>query len=300
MPCKLRIAVKKSWQKTRCKVYFELWLSFTNEFVSKYIKVSSHQPKYIIHIQSGNKRTEFGNNAGLNEPTTHFINTESDQELYYQNNSYTSLTFADYHIIVDWNFNIDLLTAKTTFIVVIDYDFDLFDPAAMRIDIYARIMYNTDQIIVCSTFNSMAFIIDTFVKIMSLTSFVNTFTIIFTGIPLHSDKRSKFEYNYINHSNINIINTFIKISGTAIVIGFFLDVIYFVTQVIDESSLNITLSIKLHAIIVEITQLVVYLGIQSLNSTVDFNAYVIHNVCDVFYYLFIFIFFFLSWYMLNC
>ena len=49
----------------------------------------------------------------------------------------------------------------------------------------------------------------------------------------------------------------------AIVIRFFLDCIYFVVQVIDESSLKITLSIELDAFITKIEPLTLYSGVQS-------------------------------------
>ena len=233
------------------KVYFEFWLPLPMNLFQNTSKCFNTNRSTLSTFNPAINEQNSGNNAALIKPTTHFFNTESDQELYHQNHPYTSLTFVDYNIIIDWNFNIDLLTAKTKFIIVIGCDFDLFDPTAMKIDIYDRTRYNTDQIIICSTFNSIAFVIDVFVEILLLTSFINAFAIIFTGIMVYSDKRSKFDYNYVNHHNIIIINTFL-IGGTVIVFGFFLDVIHFVIQVIDES-LNVLCSIELYVIIIKIT-----------------------------------------------
>ena len=246
---------------------------------------------YILHIQSSTNNWNSGNNVGLIEPKSH-CNTDPDQILDHQNNSQISLTFVDYNtLIIDCNVNIDVLAAKTNFTIVIGCDFDPFDSTAMRIDIYNRMRYITDQIQswvdVHGTINSMPFVIDTFVEILLLTSFINAFSATFTAITLHSDKRSKFEYNYVNYNNITIINTILAIRGAAIVIGFFFDVIRFVTQVIDESSINISFSNELYAVIVEITQLEVYLGARSSISTVYCNTQFMHDVCAVFCYLFL-------------
>ena len=86
-----------------------------------------------------------------------------------------------------------------------------------------------------------------------------------------------------NNSTAIIANTFRTIPGAAIVIAFLADVVYFVTQVMDESSLNITLSIELDAIIVEIA---LYSDLQLLIGAVDCNTQVMHLVCAVFYIFF--------------
>ena len=77
----------------------------------------------------------------------------------------------------------------------------------------------------------------------------NKFIIIFDGIESNADKPNKFEYNYVTSSSI-MTNTFCTISCVAIVIVFLADVVYFVIQVVDESSLNLSILIELDAIIV--------------------------------------------------
>ena len=130
---------------------------------------------------------------------------------------------------------------------------------AMRIDIYDRIRYNMDhvkdRVDVCGTSRGMVFVIDSVVEIVTLT----LFSIMVAGINMDLHKLNKFNYNYINNNDMNVVmNTFSTIGGAAIVIGFFLNVIDFVIQVIDKS-LNIVLTIELHAIIVEIVLLALYL-----------------------------------------
>ena len=85
-------------------------------------------------------------------------------------------------------------------------------------------------------------------------------------------------------------NVFCTINGAPSVIGFLLDVII---QLMDESSLNIRLSIEFDTCIIEIVQLVFLAAIQSSINAVGCNEPVIHRVyvCAVFYYLF-FVYFF--------
>ena len=152
------------------------------------------------------------------------------------------------------------------------------------------------------TFNRMTFVMDIFDifgKNLTLTSFADAFSIIFDEINLSSDKLCKFECDCVNSSNnIAIINIVYKISGAAIVVEFFIDVIYFVIQVMDDSSLSIQLPIEFGASIVETVQLVIYLAVQ-LSIDVDCDRQVMHNVCCVVYYLFPLLVF-LSLYMLYC
>ena len=89
---------------------------------------------------------------------------------------------------------------------------------------------------------------------------------------------SEFRYNYFNN---NIIICIFSIVGAAIVISFFRCCL-FCNATNHEASLNIILSIKLDAIIVEIVQLTLYSGVQSSTGAVDCNTQVIHNVCAVF------------------
>ena len=136
----------------------------------------------------------------------------------------------------------DLLSLNLKFIIIIGCDLGPFDLTAMRINIYDRIRYSMDQIKVgvdvCNTFNGIAFVIDNFVEILTLTLLLNAFAIIFDGITVDSDKLSEFKYNYLNNNNIIVsISIFCLVGSAAIVIGFFLDVAYFVTQLINESSL---------------------------------------------------------------
>ena len=161
----------------------------------------------------------------------------------------------------------DLSTSKTKFTCVIGYDLDPLGLKAMRIHIYDRIRYNMYQIKVgvdvCDTFSIMSFVIDSFVEILILTLFVDTFSIMFAEINMDFHKLSKFKYNHVNNNNIIVfMNTFSTIGGAAIVIGFFSAVIYFVIQLIDKSRLNTMLSIKWHAIVVGIAQVTLYLGAQ--------------------------------------
>ena len=137
----------------------------------------------------------------------------------------------------------------------------------------------------------MTFVIDIFCKSLTLISFVHVFSIIFDEINLSSDKLSKFECNCINSSNnITIINTVYQISGEAIVVEFCVDAIYFVIQVMDDSSLSIPLPIEFGAIVVETVQLVIYLIVQS-SIDVDRDTQVMHNVCCVVFSLFPFWYF---------
>ena len=109
------------------------------------------------------------------------------------------------------------------------------------------------------------------------------------GINLNSDKLNKYEYNYVTNNNITIITkTFYTIRGAAIEIVFLVDVVYFLIPLMDKSSLNITLSIELNAIIVEIVQLILHLGLQSSITAVDCNTQVVHHVCAVFYCIFLY------------
>ena len=96
----------------------------------------------------------------------------------------------------------------------------------------------------------------------------NKFKIIFDGIESNTDKPNKFEYNYVTNSSI-MTNVFCTISGVAIVVVFLIDVVYFVTQVVDESSLNLSLLVELDAIIVEIAQWILYLVTESSISPGD-------------------------------
>ena len=122
----------------------------------------------------------------------------------------------------------------------------------------------------------------------------NKFIIIFDGIKSNTDKLSKFEYNYVTNSSI-MTNSFCTISGVAIVIVLLVDVVYFVIQVVDESSLNISLLIELDAITVKIAQWILYLAIESSISPGVCKTQLMHHVCVVFCYLFYF-FYFLSIY----
>ena len=122
---------------------------------------------------------------------------------------------------------------------------------------------------------------------------------------MHSNKPSKFKcnINYIhNNDNIVIMNAFSTIDGATIVVGFFLDVIYFAIQVVDESPLNIAMSIELGVNIVEIARLTSYLGVQlSFLLAVGCSTQLKHNVCGVFYYFFVFfVLNFFGLYLLHC
>ena len=70
--------------------------------------------------------------------------------------------------------------------------------------------------------------------------------------------------------------------------GFFLAVIFFIVQVFGGSSLIITISIKSNVITVAIVQLNINLAAQSSTDVAVCHAQVIHNVCAVFYFIFLF------------
>ena len=99
----------------------------------------------------------------------------------------------------------DLLTFNFEFIIIISYDLAPLDLKAMRIDMYDRMGYNMDQIkvgvVVYGTFNRMAFVIDNFFEILTLTLFLNAFAIIFDGINVDSDKTREFNHINFNHKS---------------------------------------------------------------------------------------------------
>ena len=142
--------------------------------------------------------------------------------------------------------------------------------------------------------------IDILIKVSMLTLCFDTLPIIFDQINSNSDKLSEFKRDDINTSNIiTIRNNFYKITGAAILVGFFLNSIYlFITQIMDILSLSVTLSIEVASIIVAIIQLVLTFSVSLVDA---FHLYMKArlNVCGVFcslFSLFVF-FFFLSLYM---
>ena len=136
-------------------------------------------------------------------------------------------------------------------------------------------------------FNKITFIINIVVKVLRLLLFLDALPIIFDGINSNLHKLIESERNHSNNNNITVVLANVDtIRGTVIVFEFDRIVIYFIIQVIDESSLNILLIIEFDAIIITITQLVLKLIVQTIIWEVFCHPQVIRNVCGVFSSLF--------------
>ena len=168
---------------------------------------------------------------------------------------------------------------------------------SIKINIYYRKEYNfnlVNQIIIgvgdSGICNKITFIIHIVIKLLILPSFLDVLPIKFNGINSNLHQLIEFEYNHSNNNNTTVVLANAEtIRGTTIVFEFFTIVIYFIMQIIGESSLNILLSIELDAIIVTIIQLVVKLLVHTITWAVFCHPQVIqviYSVCGVFSLLF--------------
>ena len=187
--------------------------------------------------------------------------------------------------------NVDLVdliatTAVIVFIIEIDYELNNVNVTSIpiRIEIHNAIGYNCDlmdRIIVechvCGIFNGITLIaIGKLIEMLSLSLLLHTLSIIFDESILHLCKLSTTECVHGNNGNVTIIiNNFYKISDTAIVVGVFVTVTYFVSEGIDGSS-NITPSIQFDG---SITQLILYSTAQLSISAIYCLTEVIVSVC---------------------
>ena len=171
---------------------------------------------------------------------------------------------------------------------------------SMKINIYHRKEYNFDivnQIIVGinadGAFNIIIVLISIAINVLRLPSFLDALSIIFDGINSNLHRLIEYECNHRNNNKITVVLANVDtIRGTAIVFEFCTIVIYFIIQVIDESSLNILLLIEFDAIIITITQLVLKLIEETIIWPVLRRTQVIRSVCGVFSLLFVSIVYF--------
>ena len=161
---------------------------------------------------------------------------------------------------------------------------------SMKLNIYHRKEYNFKlviQITIGIDVIGITFIMNIVIIVLRLPSFLDALPIIFDGINSNLHKLIEFERNHSNNNNITIVFASVDTTrGTAIVFEFFVIVVYFIMQVIDESSLNILLLMEFGAIIVTITQLVLKLIVQTIICAVFSHSQVTRSVCGVFSSLF--------------
>ena len=147
----------------------------------------------------------------------------------------------------------------------------------------------TRQYTTTTIINEMASAVDILTEISILLSFSHVLTIVFDKIALNLDKKHESECDHANDGNVTtIMNNFYKIRATSIVFGFFWDVLRFILQAIDTSSLNIALSIKFEAIGIAIDGLTLTAAVPPSTSTVSHHSQVVYNVCCIFLLLCVF------------
>ena len=206
---------------------------------------------------------------------------------------------------------VDPLIAKIEFIIIIETDcyLNVFNLIAIRLDFCGRIVYNHNvinrinaSVDVYGNLNFDACEINDVIKILTLIAVLDSSTLRFDRNDLILDKLSAFESGYlkVNNSNPGVtMNNSYKIGGAAVVVAIFLDVIPFVTQVIDVSPLRIILLIEFHVIIITIIQRILDLAIQTIIEGVNCRRQVTHHVCDAFCHFLIFLCFFIVGEFIN-
>lgn len=202
------------------------------------------------------------------------------------------------YITIGCNLEIIYPSTSIEFLIVINICCDV-----MRIDMCNRMWHNGDAIdqfsagvAVVGMFNGIMVKIVSLIKISKLLLLLNTLTTIFNTNQSYLNKSSVFEYKYYNNSHTTIImKASCKISGTSLILGLFLGAIYFIIQAMDTIRAIVSHElIEFGIIMIIMIHLAIILAVQSPISAVDVDPQTICNVCDVFYYSFLFYFWFLN------
>ena len=130
-----------------------------------------------------------------------------------------------------------------------------------------------------SVHNVMTHIVDILIKMTMLLLFFDALTNIDDEIISKLDKQRKFNCDCVYNSNIIIIVINMRTISGPVLVKLFLVDIHFGMQVMDKSSLTMTVSIELFAIIVAISQLALDLPVQSSMDTDYCHLTIIHTVC---------------------
>ena len=182
------------------------------------------------------------------ESTIAFCNEMNDGDLGTVESKFKSL--------IGHHFNyIDHVTVKIEFVVKNSGDLNQINAISMNTDIWNRTLHDLEEIDrirkrndMHAIFDGMAFIINIWIKISSLTSYLDVSTIIFYKTCSNEHKVSEFEceHDHDNDSNISMIITILyKIvpALTGCEVQFFC-VFYMVVQVIDKSLLILIVLIE--------------------------------------------------------
>ena len=197
-----------------------------------------------------------------------------------------------------------------SFCILVGLDLDLIDPLTATIEllIVIRICYDLKRIDICNrmgyfcetiyqiiigvdvndTFNRMTVTINVFIKITILLSFLNILTTISDGIDPILAKVSEYDDN---SDTTVIINTLYKVGVSTLIVVLFVHAIYFIMQVMDGLTLNITIPIEIDVIIVAMNHIALILALQSI-AAVLCDIQMICNVCAIFIIFFVLFLFF--------